>query len=141
MDYIFWSVLRRHGSTDIVASYDIACQWHRNLLTRASSLPTHLRLNFTSLSFNFVIPKFHIAAHGDSCQSRFSLNFKRHMARTDGENIERGWAWMNPASLSTREMGPATRRDVLDDQWSAWNWRNLTRLGESLAIGKRNVHH
>ena len=49
--------------------------------------------------------------------------------RTDGENIERGWAWMNPASLSTREMGPGARHDTLDDQWGYWNWRILVQLG------------
>lgn len=77
----------------------------------------------------YVIPKFHIAAHGSSCRSCYSLNFLRYMGRTDGENIERGWAWMNPASLSTREMGPGARHDTLDDQWSSWNFRIMTRIG------------
>ncbi len=52
------------------------------------------------------------------------------MGRTDGENIERGWAWMNPASLSTREMGPGARHDTLDDQWQAWNYQRVVRFGE-----------
>lgn len=78
---------------------------------------------------DFVIPKFHIGAHGATCQSRFSLNFRPYMGRTDGENIERGWAWMNPASLSTREMGPGYRHDTLDDQWSFWNWRIFVKFG------------
>ena len=42
---------------------------------------------------------------------------------------ERGWAWMNPASLSTREMGPGARADTLDDQWGSWNYRLVLRLG------------
>ncbi|KLO04000.1 hypothetical protein SCHPADRAFT_948091 [Schizopora paradoxa] len=54
------------------------------------------------------------------------------MARTDGENIERGWAWMNPASLSTREMGPGARHDTLDDQWMSWNYALVSRLGDTL---------
>lgn len=113
----------------LVISYDIACQWYRNFVSRCQKLPSEVSFDPTRLKVEYVIPKFHIAAHGSQCQSRFSLNFRRHMARTDGENIERGWAWMNPASMSTREMGPGTRHDTLDDQWAAWNFRILTRLG------------
>ena len=114
----------------LVISYDIACQWSRNFETRYANLPPHIKFNPNWGNIQYVIPKFHIAAHGLSCQSRYSLNFLRYMGRTDGENIERGWAWMNPASLSTREMGPGTRQDALDDQWSFWNWRILVRIGQ-----------
>lgn len=98
-------------------------------MNRISNLPSSFQSFMDKLFFTFVIPKFHITAHGPKCQSIYSLNLRQFMARTDGENIERGWAWMNPASLSTREMGPGARRDTLDDQWAAWNWRQLTRLG------------
>lgn len=111
-------------------SYDIACQWYRNFLARCETLPDELGFDPSRYFLEYVIPKFHIAAHGVKCQCRFSLNFRRFMGRTDGENIERGWAWMNPASLSTREMGPGARHDTLDDQWCSWNFRLLTRFGE-----------
>lgn len=130
MDYIFWSTLHGFNGPRITVSYDIVCQWHRNLFKRLSDLPEHLRVAIDKFILTFVIPKFHITAHGPKCQTIYSLNFLRNSARTDGENIERGWAWMNPASLSTREMGPGARRDTLDCQWSAWNWRILVKLGE-----------
>ena len=130
MDYIFWSNLRDFTGSRTVVSYDIACQWSINLVKRIADLPEHLRTDASRYIMKFVIPKFHIHAHGEKCQCTYSLNLLRHMARTDGENIERGWAWMNPASLSTREMGPGARRDTLDCQWSAWNWRLYVRLGE-----------
>lgn len=129
MDYIFWSTLFGYDGPLITVSYDIVCQWHINLMKRFEDLPEEVRDKVDKFAIKFVIPKFHISAHGDKCQSVFSLNFRRHMARTDGENIERGWAHMNPASLSTREMGPGARRDTLDCQWSGWNWRLLVRLG------------
>ena len=133
MDYIFWSALRGNVATNVVVSYDIACSWYKNLMARRSLLPDSLSRLFASQSprFRFVVPKFHIIAHGKDCQDKFSLNYLRGMARTDGENIERGWAWMNPASLSTHEMGPGARRDTLDCQWSAWNWRIFVRIGVS----------
>lgn len=129
MDYIFWSTLCGYDGPSITVSYDIVCQWHINLLKRLADLPEELRCKIDKFIIKFVIPKFHISAHGIKCQSIYSLNLRRRMARTDGENIERGWAYMNPASLSTREMGPGARRDTLDCQWSGWNWRILARLG------------
>lgn len=129
MDYIFWSAVNSYRGRQITVSYDIMCQWYRNLLKRNANLPELLRrLDFV---LRYVIPKFHISAHGPKCQTIFSFNFLPFMARTDGENIERGWAWMNPVSLSTQEMGPGARHDTLDCQWSAWNWRIITRLGMS----------
>lgn len=129
MDFIFASAIKKSDASRLVVSYDIACQWHKKLPSRLQALPTAFQPSLDTKTVDFVIPKFHIGAHGSSCQSRFSLNFRPHMGRTDGENIERGWAWMNPASLSTREMGPGYRHDTLDDQWSFWNWRIFVKFG------------
>ena len=141
MDYIFWSSLKGNVAKRVVVSYDITCSWHKNLMSRCASLPLHLfeqqnpafptmpLRSVDTILFNFVILKFHISAHGEDCQDKFSLNYHTNMAHTDGENIERGWAWMNPASLSTREMGPGAHHDTLDDQWGYWNWRILIQLG------------
>ncbi len=101
MDFIFASAINKLMAKRLVVSYDIACQWHKNLRSRMVAIPTKYHPDLDSRAVDFMIPKFHIAAHGNSCQSRFSLNFRPHMGRTDGENIERGWAWLNPVSLST----------------------------------------
>ncbi|KLO14505.1 hypothetical protein SCHPADRAFT_826309, partial [Schizopora paradoxa] len=138
MDYIFASASRCAKGDRMVVSYDIACQWHRNLASRCEALPEHVSFDPVTVDLEYVIPKFHISAHGSKCQGKFSLNFRRYMGRTDGENIERGWAWMNPASLSTREMGPGSRADTLDDQWGAFNFATLTRLGE--CVISRRLH-
>ena len=129
MDFIFASATKTTTARRLVVSYDIACQWHKHLRSRMVSIPTKYRLDLDGHIMEYVIPKFHIGAHGSSCQTKFSLNFRPHMGRTDGENIERGWAWLNPASLSTREMGLGARQDALDDQWSFWNWRIIVSLG------------
>ena len=129
MDYIFWSAIHSHVGQHFLISYDIACQWCKNLMERYKELPTHLQFDF-EFFLTYVIPKFHIAAHGSSCQCVFSLNFLRYMARFDGENLERGWAWLNLIALSTREMGPGARQDTLEDQWMAWNWHLVVKLGK-----------
>ncbi|KLO10990.1 hypothetical protein SCHPADRAFT_831771 [Schizopora paradoxa] len=135
MDFIFSSAIRDITAKRLVVSYDIACQWHKKLRGRLANMNPAYSPDIDSRVVDFVIPKFHIGAHGSSCQTRFSLNYRPHMGRTDGENIERGWAWLNPASLSTREMGPGARQDALDDQWSFWNWRIVVSLGN--ALGRR----
>jgi hypothetical protein len=132
MDFIVFSGLIGTILQSIVFSYDIACQWSRNLPRRLQQLPESMHLTANQLaSAQFVIPKFHIYAHGLSCQTSFSLNFLPFMARTDGEEPERWWAHINPVSMSTKEMGPGARLDTLDDHAAAWNWRKIVGMGEA----------
>lgn len=129
MDYAFLATLIGAFFAMIVMSYDIACQWSRNLVKRVPDFPSEMHLDFTTVAVTTVIPKFHIYAHGKDCQSRWSLNYLRWMARTDGEGVEREWSHINPVALSTRLMGPGGRHDTLDDHWGAWNWRKVVGLG------------
>lgn len=51
----------------------------------------------------------------------------------DGEAPERGWSSANDLAYSTREMGPGSRRDTLDDCFGDTNWTKAVRMCESLA--------
>jgi Kyakuja-Dileera-Zisupton transposase len=130
MDFIIFYTLIGTVLQLILFSYDIVCQWHRNLAKRLPQLPEVMRISLEQLqSARYVVPKFHIYAHGLLCQTRFSLNFLPFMARIDGEDPERWWAHINPVSMSTKEMGPGARLDTIDDHAGAWNWRKITGLG------------
>lgn len=129
MDYAFLCTMIGTTLLMLVLSYDIACQWSRNLAARIPKFPLSMQLDLSNMSVTTVIPKFHIYAHGKSCQSRWSLNYLRWMARTDGEGVEREWSHINPVALSTRLMGPGGRHNTLDDHWGAWNWRKVVGLG------------
>ena len=129
MDYIIASSIRGLKPLRLVLSYDIACSWRVNAPKRLASLPDSISVDTNSLFMEEVVPKFHLNAHGTKCRSLLSLNWRKHMARTDGENIERGWAWMNPVALSTCEMGEGSRKDTLDNQWGVWNFGILRRMG------------
>ncbi|KAK7039755.1 hypothetical protein R3P38DRAFT_3181559 [Favolaschia claudopus] len=59
-------------------------------------------------------------------------NYLAGAGQTDGEGIERPWANIGGVASSTREMGPGSRADVLDDHWAFWNWCKLITLGELL---------
>ena len=132
MDFIVFYSLIGTILRLIVFSYDIACQWSCNLPRQIAQLPDTMHLMADQLTFaRFVIPKFHIYAHGLSCQTSFSLNFLPFMARTNREDPERWWAHINPVSMSTKEMGPGARLDTLDDHAAAWNWRKIVGMGEA----------
>jgi hypothetical protein len=130
MDYLFFSTMR-HTTLDVLnISYDIACQWKKKLWARMHSLPPALHLDYTTKHITFFVPKFHLPAHIEKCQTNFSFNFTRGVGRTDGEAPERGWANINPVASSTKEMGPGARRDTLDDYFGDWNWKKVTGLGK-----------
>jgi len=116
--------------TWIILSYDIACQWFRNLRKRMLRLPHEMwippNVFFALRSF---IPKLHIYGHGDKCQYKYSFNYQKWSARTDGEDPERFWSHINPASVSTREMSPGARFDALDSHAVHWNWRKTVKFG------------
>ncbi|KAJ8700507.1 hypothetical protein PTI98_003522 [Pleurotus ostreatus] len=134
MDYIFFSSVNSVASKvpRIVASYDIACQWHIHLWRRMESLPPHLQYAAPHDSVTTLVPKFHLPAHIAMCQARFSFNYTLGVGRTDGEAPERGWDYLNPAANQTKEMGPGLRRELLDDLMGDRNWKKTVALGNTL---------
>ncbi|KAG6809276.1 hypothetical protein H0H92_000837 [Tricholoma furcatifolium] len=129
MDYFFLSSIAHNSPRRIVVSYDIACQWARHLRRRAS-IYADKTLNNRQLVY--LVPKFHLQAHRQECQVQFSFNFLRHVGRTDGEAPERGWAAVNAVANSTKEMGPGSRRDTLDDHFGDYNWRKIMTFATTL---------
>lgn len=136
MDLIFLFSIIGVLVSSIMISYDICCQWSKKFAARSEEYPPNIGEVLTRVVLTFLVPKFHLPAHGDSCQSIYSFNFRRHSARTDGEGIERGWSHINPIATSTREMGPGFRHDTIDFHWGAWNWRKICDAGE-----QSNVKH
>lgn len=132
MDYIFISSLAQNAPQCVIVSYDIACQWSKNLHTRVDTYPPHLTLDNHRLCF--LVPKWHLAAHRVECRTRFSFNFTPWVGRTDGEAPERGWAAANGLATSTKGMGPGFRRDTLDDHFGDYNWRKVVSMSKSSAI-------
>jgi hypothetical protein len=67
-------------------------------------------------------PKYNTAKVPDIILS-YDVAFQFHLEGTDGEGPERAWAGLNRFSSGTREMGPGSRRDTLDDQFGVWNYK------------------
>ena len=109
MDYFFLSSIWQNCPSRLVVSYDIACQWSKNLNAQINLHgPLHGSDVFKPLSTTFAVPKAHLPVHQDACKIKYSLNLPPRMGRTDGEALEHGWAAVNAVASSMKEMGPGS---------------------------------
>ncbi|KAJ7897598.1 hypothetical protein B0H14DRAFT_3589450 [Mycena olivaceomarginata] len=134
MDYMFFRSIVGLPLLRFFISYNIACQWHINIWRRLSAYQDpSITTDREPESFKFLVPKFHLPAHIEACNLKFSFHLTRDVGQTDGEAPERRWANANPLARSTREMGPGARRDTLDDHFNDWNHKKIIALGITLA--------
>ena len=129
IDFLIMSTLAGVYLIILFISYDIACQYSKNFKRRIDKLPQDMQNIPSSVQIHWAVPKKHIAVHGPN-HSQYSFNFLQGVGRTYGEGIESGWSHMNPVSMSTKEMGPAYRQEVLNDHWSSWNWSKMLNLSK-----------
>ncbi|KAF7304804.1 CxC2 domain-containing protein [Mycena kentingensis (nom. inval.)] len=136
MDWIFTSFMRHFVTLLwLIISYDIACQWHKNLKARLAALPPLMRLQAIQAIIalaRFAIPKMHIKGHILLCQLFFAFGLIMGSGQVDGEGIERPWSMLGGIAASTRASGPGSHADQLDDHLGFWNWLKLIRLGALL---------
>ncbi|KAF8196616.1 hypothetical protein K438DRAFT_1585485 [Mycena galopus ATCC 62051] len=133
MDYIFASAWRHFLLLIFfLLSYNIMCQWSKNLKERLSKLLPAVRFSLVQCFLKFVIPKLHILGHLTWCQEEFSLLYTLGAAQADMEGIERIWSSSGLMGASTREMGPGSRQDTLDNFWHYWNWNKVVGMGVTL---------
>lgn len=140
MDFLWLSTLRHNRNKKILMTYDIMCQWWKNLLDRIEKAPADLRWDFNLENLELAIPKFHLLAHAQPCQIPFSLNYKKGVGRMDGEGVERCWSSLNGISRSTRQMGPGSRKDTIEDHAGNHNWRKTVNMGKHV-ISICHHHH
>ena len=62
-DYIFLKTLFATAIMLLVISYDITCQWHKNLWEQMKIFPPEEALSNNVKSVLFLVPKFHLPAH------------------------------------------------------------------------------
>ncbi|KAJ7862390.1 hypothetical protein B0H14DRAFT_3444766 [Mycena olivaceomarginata] len=111
MDYIVASAWQHvRGLLFFLLSYDIMCQWSKNLKERLLKLPPALRFHLVQYFVKF----FFAAVYADM------------------EGIKRIWSSSGLIGASTREMGPGSRQDTLDDFWHFWNWNKVVGMGQTL---------
>lgn len=137
MDYIVASTLGHYDGwyPPMVLSYDIACQWAIFLLQQLKEFPPHLRIELPSKDLCFAIPKYHFNAHKIKDHNQYSL-YLIPAGQSDAEEPERGWSRNNPIAGSTKEMGPGSREDKLQDHMNYNNHRKYTTMGKLKSLSK-----
>ncbi|KAK0453026.1 uncharacterized protein EV420DRAFT_1621640 [Desarmillaria tabescens] len=120
MDYFVLSTLSCDTPPTLVISYDIACQWHKNFFARIEQYPPELRPHQLERNILYLVPKFHLPVHILKCRNNFSFNFSAKVGRTDGE------------APDTKEMGPGSRWDTLDDHFGDYNWRKIIIMAQTI---------
>jgi len=129
-DYVVVRSASHNPETKKVVSYDIMCQWSSNLRKRLKDFPLP---NAEQLDHHIaarVVPKFHLAAHKESCRIKFSLNYEPGVGRSDMEGPERTWFGLQGGG-STKDQGPGYWSDAMDDKLGHWNWSKFIRLGRA----------
>ena len=116
MDYFFLSSLKSNIPECLIVSYDIACQWSHNLPSCYGLYPSN-PISSGDIDVTYLVPKFHLPAHVAQCQIDYSFNLVPGVGRTNGEAPEWGWAATNGVAMSTKEMGPGSCCDTLDDHF------------------------
>ncbi|KAJ7165276.1 hypothetical protein C8R46DRAFT_1220409 [Mycena filopes] len=137
MDYILTSAVAGFDGKQLTLSYDIACQWKRNLAERMKRLPKELQLDLDAIDIDTGLPVWHALAHEDICATVNSLNYIPGVGRTDGEGVERLWAWLNACSYATKEMGLGNRADTVKDKLDAHNF--LKNIGQADALRRKLI--
>ncbi|KAJ7750618.1 hypothetical protein B0H16DRAFT_1318629 [Mycena metata] len=133
MDYMFFRSIAGSPLVRLFVSYDIACQWHIHVWDRLHHYQDEtITIDGVGKFVTFLVPKFHLPAHIEECNLKFSFNLTPFVGQTDGEAPERGWANANPLARSTKEMGPGSRRDTLDDHFNDANHKKIIALGYML---------
>jgi hypothetical protein len=141
MDYVFLSTISQNVPPCLVVSYDIACQWSVNLVDRCQVYGDNPLTRSPPMKLTFAVPKFHVPAHIQTCQLKYSFNRLPKVGRTDGESPERLWSIFNALAYSAREMGPGSRRDTLDDSFGDHNWAKITKFSESFCSAQGAAIH
>jgi hypothetical protein len=131
MDFVILAALVGVALPHIVITYDIGCQWSKNFRKRMSAFPEAMQIP-ESTKIDVAIPTWHINGHGEKCRSSFNLSYLEGAGRTVGEDVETIWAGANALAPSIREMGPAARRDTIDDHWNGWNFRKIVGFRTSV---------
>ncbi|KAK7022727.1 hypothetical protein VNI00_017003 [Paramarasmius palmivorus] len=116
---------------ELLAIYDVACQWFIHLLDRITRWPKDLSWN-NGMDVTPGIGKMHEPGHKQENHEQYSLNTICGAGNTDGETLERIWGEHNNLGNATKTMGPGSREDYIDAQMGEWNFEKYKAMGASL---------
>ncbi|KAJ7024617.1 hypothetical protein C8F04DRAFT_1270161 [Mycena alexandri] len=144
MDFLFFSAVLNFAVMWLILSYDIACQFSKNIWTRMGGLPAKYHLKISRENVRWMVPNFHLPPHKKGCHSPFSFHFLWGAGCTHGETVEQNWEFLNGAAASTKLMGLGARVVSLEGLLGFHNFRRLVshrtllkrRMAEDIKEGR-----
>ncbi|KAJ7184060.1 hypothetical protein C8R46DRAFT_1026074 [Mycena filopes] len=144
MDFLFFSVVLNFAVMCLVLSYDIACQFSKNIWSRMPGLPAKYHLKINKDKVRWMVPNFHLPPHKKGCHSLFSFHWLWGAGCTHGETVEQNWEFLNGAAAATKLMGIGARLITLEGLLNFHNWRRLVshrkilkrRMAEDIKEGR-----
>ncbi|KAJ7038833.1 hypothetical protein C8F04DRAFT_950863 [Mycena alexandri] len=144
MDFMFFASVLNFALLWLILSYDIACQFSKNIWARMPNLPEKYHLNINRENIRWMVPNFHLPAHKTGCHSPFSFHWLWGAGCTHGETVEQNWEFLNGAAASTKLMGLGARVTALEGLFAFHNWRRLVahrlilkrRMAEAIKEGR-----
>ncbi|XP_072022354.1 uncharacterized protein [Amphiura filiformis] len=126
--YVLDKLLEQVRGSDVKLHvlYDIACILEKHIKGKADATR-----NVDDVSL--AVPIFHIYGHKSSCHVRYSTRWLPGFGLTDGEEMERMWAFMRRFSFTTKEMTPSHRIDLLTDGLLHYRRRKVSDIDLTLA--------
>lgn len=125
MEFLFFAAVLNFALMYLILSYDIACQFSKNIWKRMPALPPKYHLKINPLNVRWRVPNFHLPMHKTPCHSPYSFHFLWGAGRTHGETVEQNWEFLNGAAASTKLMGLGARCSALEGLFGFHNWRRL----------------
>ncbi|KAJ7130587.1 hypothetical protein C8R44DRAFT_732099 [Mycena epipterygia] len=139
MDYILMVSLAGFDLMELTVSYDIACQWQKNLCEHVKKLPEEMRPDFEKFLFQCGLPIWHALSHEAECTNRFSLSFLPGIVKTDSEGIEQLWAELNAFVFHMKKMGLRHHVDSIEDKIDYHN--HMKNLGQDCHLQGGEQEH
>ncbi|KAI0312439.1 hypothetical protein OF83DRAFT_1087012 [Amylostereum chailletii] len=115
---------------DNVATYDLACQYGVNLISRFKE--HHPDLVSWATKIRWGIPACHIPNHTPKCQYEFSTAYLPNFCHFHGEMVEHYWAEANQLGGHVWQMNNGRRQDTLNDHHGDWNWKKTEKMAQTL---------
>ncbi|KAI8482701.1 hypothetical protein Bbelb_395810 [Branchiostoma belcheri] len=82
---------------------------------------------------------FHAYGHKTACQLKYSTRRRPGYGLTDGESVERMWAFLRKFSRTTKEMTPSRRIDLLTDAIFHYTMRKTLDIDVALVTKLQNA--
>ncbi|KAJ7023233.1 hypothetical protein C8F04DRAFT_1193689 [Mycena alexandri] len=139
MDFLFFAAVLNFALMWLILSYDIACQFSKNIWTRMPNLPEKYHLKIDCANIRWMVPNFHLPPHKTGCHSPFSFHWLWGAGCTHGETVEQNREFVNRAAASTKLMALGAGATALEGLFAFHNWRRLVAHREWITISREQA--